>query len=191
MVKTIHSAIDRIASGWSFAAFGLIAVLTVATVNLADFSWTIPGFKQLTHGAGILDLEWHYDAEGAYRLLAAQGEAGRALYCRSLWTLDIVIPVAVSMWLAIAITLAQRRLVDRQQWARYLNLFPIVAGMSDLLENILVTILLSGYPYPLTSLANVAGYVTTAKHLLYQFSIILALIGWGLVVFRKKWTVGD
>jgi len=141
MFKTIHSVVDRIASGWSFAAFGLIAVLTVATVNLADFSWTISGFKQLTHGAGILDLEWHYDAEGAYQLLTSQGEAGRALYRLGLWTLDIVIPVAVSMWLAIGITLAQRRLADWQCRARYLSLFPIVAGMSDLLDNILVTVL--------------------------------------------------
>ena len=186
MFKSIHAAVNRIAGGWSFTAFGFIAVLTVATVNLADLSWTMSGFKQLTHGAGILDMEWHYDAEGAYQLLTAQGEAGRALYRLGLWTLDIVIPIAVSMWLAISITLAQRQLVGWQHRARYLNLLPIAAGVSDFLENGLITILLSAYPQELSTLANSTGYVTTAKHLLYMISIALVLIGWGLVAYRKR-----
>jgi len=170
MVARIHDFIDRIASVRSFAVLGVLVVGLVLTVNFADFFWTLPGFKQLTHGAGILDMELHYDAEGAYRLLASQGEAGRAYYLKSLWTLDIAIPVLVSLWLATGIALAQRATGVRAA----LTLLPIAAGLSDLLENTGISILLVRYPERLDTLAALSGDATTAKHLLYTASLLVA-----------------
>jgi len=182
MFARIHDFIDRIANVRRFAVLGVLAVGLVLTVNFADLFWTLPGFKQLTHGAGILDMELHYDAAGAYRLLAAEGEAGRAYYLKSLWTLDIAIPVLVSLWLATGIALTQRRHGTNRRAA--LTLLPIAAGLSDLLENTFISILLVRYPQRLDALAALNGDVTTVKHLLYAASLLVAT-GAGL----RAWTL--
>jgi len=168
----IHRFIDRIANARSVGLLSVLAVGLVLTVNFADFSWTLPGFKQLTHGVGILDMEVHYDADGAYRLLAAQGETGRAYYLKSLWSLDIAIPLLVSLWLATGIALLQRRRAAAPR--AWLTLLPIAAGLSDLLENIGISILLARYPERLDTLADLTGDVTTVKHVLYTASLLVA-----------------
>ena len=183
MFVRIHDLIDRISSVRSFAVLSVLAVGLVLTVNLADFSWTLPGFRQLTHGVGILDMEAHYDADGAYRLLAAQGEAGRAHYLKSLWTLDVAIPLLVSLWLATGIALAQR---DRATlWRAWLTLLPVAAGLSDLLENTGISILLMRYPQRLDTLAALTGDLTTLKHLLYVASL-LAAAALGAGAWRRR-----
>lgn len=180
MFARIHDFVVRIASVRSFAALSVLAVGLVLTVNLADFTWTLPGFRELTHGAGILDMEMHYDAAGAYRLLAAQGEAGRARYLGSIWTLDIALPVLVSLWLATGIALAQRAAARRYP---ALTLLPIAAGLTDFLENALITILLVRYPQRLDYVATVSGDVTTTKHVLYAASLlVMAALG-----LRARW----
>jgi len=177
MFARLHDLIARIASVRSFAVLSVLAVGLVATVNFADFSWTLPGFRRLTHGVGILDMELHYDAAGAYRLLAAQGDGGRAHYLHSLWTLDIAIPVLVSLWLASGIALAQR---TRAWW----TLLPIAAGLCDVLENVLISSLLVRYPERLDTLAALSGDVTTAKHLLYAVSLLVAA---GAALRARHW----
>jgi hypothetical protein len=172
MRARIHDFIDRIASVRSFVLLSVLAVGLVLMVNFADFSWTLPGFRQLTHGVGILDMETHYDANGAYRVLAAQGEAGRAHYLKSLWTLDIAIPVLVSLWLSAGIALAQRHGATAPR--AWLTLLPVAAGLSDLLENTGISILLVRYPERLDMLAGLTGDVTTVKHVLYTASLLVA-----------------
>ena len=176
MLERVHAAINRIANRWTLLAFGVVAVTTVATVNLADLTWTLPAFVRLTGGVGILDLEWHYTADAAYRILSGQGEAGRAFYWRILWTVDVVIPITVSLWLAIMITLGLRRVAAPDSRWRHLNLLPLAAGVADVLENTAIAIMLWSYPQRLDLLATIAGYVTTAKHLLYQSGLAIALL---------------
>ena len=185
MLNVVQRLLDRISTGWSFAVFGVLAVSLVLTVNLADYSWTLPGFARLTHGAGILDMERHYDADGAYRILAAQGAVGRAHYLRSIWTLDVAIPVLVSLWLAIAITLARRHTRPPARRLTQLALLPLVAGFVDLLENSAISVLLLRYPDRVDALANLAGMLTTLKHGMYTLALASAVMAWLIVLLDK------
>lgn len=179
-MRSIHAFIHRITNVWAFAVLGIMAVSLVLTVNFADLPWTLPGFQRLTQGAGILDMELHYDADKAYRILDAQGETGRAYYLRSIWTLDIAIPLLVSLWLATGIGLALRRVNLSWRGLAYLNLLPLAAGITDLFENSGISLLLVHYPDRLDRIATATGCLTTLKHGLYTMSVITLLL-FGLV----------
>lgn len=185
-MQSIHTFINRIANVRAFVIFGVMAVSLVLTVNFADLAWTLPGFQHLTQGAGILDMERHYDADTAYRILGAQGETGRAHYLQSIWTLDVAIPVLVSLWLAIGIALATRKANLARTGLAYLDLLPVAAGSVDLLENSGISLLLMQYPNRLDLIANVTGYLTTLKHGLYTASIATLLLVWVMAVARSN-----
>jgi hypothetical protein len=186
MIRTHQSFIHRIASGRTFAVFGLAALASVFTVNVADYSWTLLGFKHTTHGVGILDMQWHYDAGAAYRILTAQGEVGRAQYLRMLWTVDVALPLLVSLWLAITAALALRRLGVSDRHSAWLALLPLVAGLSDYVENFAISVLLAYYPERFDNLASVAGYATTLKHTLYALSLVTTLLLWLRVLAGQR-----
>lgn len=186
MIRTLRLFIERIASVSTLFASGIAAVTFVFVVNLADYTWTLPGFRHHTHGAGILDTEWHYSADRAYQLLTAQGENGRARYLQMLWTVDIALPLLASLWLAITASLALRRLGLSNHLATVLALLPLAAGLSDYIENSGITILLASYPRHLDALAGVLGYVTSIKHVLYILSLLMATLLWiGVLAGRR------
>lgn len=186
MIRISQSFINRLASVPTLFVSGVAAVALVLTVNLADFSWTLPGFKHITNGIGILDMEWHYTADVAYRILAAQGEIGRARYLQMLWTVDLGLPLLVSLWLAITVALALRRLGTSGRLATGLTLLPLAAGLSDYVENSGISILLASYPQRLDVLAGVLGYVTSIKHVLYALSVAAAALLWLCVLARRR-----
>jgi hypothetical protein len=186
MMRIPQAFINRIASGWTFAVFGMATLALVFTVNIADYAWTLPGFKHITHGVGILDMEWHYDANAAYRMLTAQGEAGRARYQQMLWTVDVALPMLVSLWLAITVALALRRLGTSDRGRAWLMLIPLAAGLSDYVENSAISILLAHYPERFDNLTSIAGYATTLKHMLYALSLVTALLLWLCVLAGQR-----
>jgi hypothetical protein len=175
MPGALQHSLNRISNGWSLAGFGVLAVSLLLAGNLMP-------------GVGLLDSQRHYDADAAYRILAAQGEAGRVWYLCSIWTLDVAIPLSVALSLAIAITLAERRarppLGRRGQLVR----LPIAAGIVDLLENSAISVLLLFYPTRLDPLADVAGIVTSLKHGLYALAVVSAALAWVVALCRRAST---
>ncbi len=191
ILAEILAMLERLAGRTSFWVLGVVAVGLLLTVNFADFSWTLAGFRHVSGGVGILDMQWHYDAATAYHLLEAQGERGRAAYLHLFWTVDLAIPFSVSLWLAVAIILGARYRAgvargrdeggdEYGNWNRYrrwrkLAWLALLAGAMDLCENSLVSVLLLSYPVHHDMLAGLAGYVTSAKHLLYLSAALCAV----------------
>ena len=177
--------IDRITTKPRFLLMLMITLTLVGTVNLAKLPWTLPTFKATTHGSTILDMRFHYSAEEAYQAIAGYGDAGRALYMHILWPLDVLIPFCASMMFAMAITLAWRTQAQQRSGLRYLGLIGLCAGLTDYAENIAITALLSSYPAHLDSVGTLAGYLTSAKHILYVTSLLTALTGGVMSILRK------
>jgi hypothetical protein len=95
-------------------------------------------------------------------------EAGRAIYLRFYWTLDLVLPAlfGFTLWLGI-------RKTSLRKW-RWLAL---AAASLDYAENIGVTILLLNYPMHIPMLASVASAFTSGKWIFYTSAVLTALIG--------------
>lgn len=186
MLERLYQGLERISHPWSCLLLGCVAVGLVLSANFLDVSWTLPGFEHLTGGVGILDMRWHYDAATAYGVLARQGPAGRAAYLRMLWSLDVAIPCSVALWLSTAITLEARRLAVPRSLLRRFSLIPLLAGIADLTENVLITCLLRSYPARHIELANLAGWVTSTKQVLYGLALVIAGAGLVAVMVRNR-----
>ncbi|MDK2890560.1 MAG: hypothetical protein PWR21_1192 [Methanoculleus sp.] len=69
-------------------------------------------------------------------MLAALGDAGREFYLTRIVRLDLVFPLAYTLFFAVTITwLLSRRLPEGSPWIR-LNVVPLIAGAADYGENI-------------------------------------------------------
>jgi hypothetical protein len=177
MLDALIGAVDRISTRPRFLLMLTLTVAVIATVNLVALPWTLPTFRETTHGLTILDMQFHYGAEQAYQAIDAYGPAGRALYMHILWPVDVIIPFVAASTLAMAITLGWRSAARSHKWLRYMGLLGLCAGLTDYCENIAITALLVSYPTHLDGVATCAGYLTSAKHLLYVTSFVLAVAG--------------
>jgi len=186
MLDRLAQQVDRLSTRRHFFLLLIATLITLLIVNLIDLPWTLPAFKRLTNGLNILDMEFHYSAAHAYAMLNGYGSAGRALYLHILWPVDVFIPLVVSSFLAVAITMAWRKDAAQRPWMRYLFLLGVLAGLFDYAENMSITVLLLSYPRRLEGVANFAGYMTSTKHVMYQVALWAAVIGGGRTWMRGR-----
>ncbi len=116
-----------------------------------------------------LDLEFGYNAARAYELLAAYNESERSVYLLIELTLDIIYPIIYSLFLSFVLFLL---------FANYrLAKLPLFLILIELLENTAIVVLLSNYPNPHPTIANVAGVLTALKWLLALICLVLVVFG--------------
>ncbi len=187
IADTISSAIRKRSSGRavlaSFIAFAALAAL----INGRPFG--LAQLEAITGGAGILDMEFTYTPEQAYAMLAALGDAGRAFYLTSVVPLDLVFPLAYTLFYAVAITwLLARWLPAESTWMR-LNLVPLVTGAADYCENAGVIAMLLAYPAELYGVAAFTAVVSPIKFTFIALSMLIipgALAGWAASVLKRR-----
>jgi hypothetical protein len=181
IVDTISSAIRKVSSGRtliaSFAFFAVSAVLINGRpLGLAQLA-------EIAGGAGILDMEFTYTPVQAYAMLAALGDAGRAFYLTRIVPLDLVFPLAYTLFYAVTITwLLSRWLPEGSPWMR-LNVVPLIAGIADYCENIGVIALLLSYPAALYEVAGFTAVMSSIKYTFIAVSMLIilgALAGWAV-----------
>ncbi|WP_054848126.1 hypothetical protein [Methanoculleus chikugoensis] len=191
IADTISSVIRNISSGRtlvaSFAFFAVSAVL----INGRPFG--LSALAEITGGAGILDMEFTYTPVQAYAMLAALGgDAGRAFYLARIVPLDLVFPLAYTLFYAVAISWLLSRWLPAGSppWMR-LNLVPLVAGIADYCENIggVIAMLLA---YPAELYGGVAAITAVISPIKFTFIAVSALLvlaaaaGWAASAIRER-----
>jgi hypothetical protein len=146
------------------------ALLTVAVVavviaeNSFDFVGSVPYFRRLTGGLGILDMLPLPDPARAHRALELLGADGRHQYATLLVTFDVLLPLALA-------------LVFRAWLSGRLRLLPWTALALDYAENIACSILVATFPNESARLASLAGVLTAAKFVAYAACVLAVLYG--------------
>lgn len=126
-----------------------------------------------------------YTREYAVSLLNAIGPEGRKLYLSLQLPLDFVYPglFIISYPLLFAWLLKKNHgLQSKVYYALYL---PIIAGLFDYLENILIIQMLKTYPDINSSLVVVASFATVAKSVLSSVFFTLLLLSILQVVWKS------
>lgn len=179
IVGTVSSAIWKISSGRALLASFAFFAVSAALINGRPFG--LPALAEITGGAGILDMAFTYTPVQAYAMLAALGDAGRAFYLTRIVPLDLVFPLAYTLFYAVTISwLLSRWLPAESPWMR-LNLVPLVAGVADYCENIGVIAMLLAYPAELYEVAAITAVISPIKFTFIAASMLLilgALAGW-------------
>jgi hypothetical protein len=138
----------------------------------------IPTLKRFGGGQMSPDLQLRYGAEGIYRLLDLYGPKGVAHWRRMLW-LDMVFPAAYAALFAI-LALDWANWVEAGPIWRVLAVsFPVLAGASDYIENILLLGILAALPRQLPARVAAASAFTTIKHLCAVPMLAIPLLHWG------------
>jgi hypothetical protein len=118
--------------------------------NSFDFVGSVPYFRRLTGGLGILDGLPLPDAERAHRALALLGADGRRQYALLLLTFDVLFPLVVALFFRAWLTPRLRAL----PWATL---------ALDYAENIACGVLLATFPHESPTVASLAGVLTALK----------------------------
>jgi hypothetical protein len=131
-------------------ALPVLALGAFVVENGFDFVGSVPYFRRLTGGLGILDLLPFPDPERAHRALALLGAEGRHQYAVLLVTFDVLFPLTLALFF-------RAWLAGRLRWLPWLTL------ALDYAENVACLRLVATFPYESTRVASLAGVLTALK----------------------------
>jgi hypothetical protein len=129
--------------------------------------------KTLSRGVGVLDLEFFYTPQKALEMLRAYGSEGSRLYLTAQWTVDLIFPLTVGLFVSSALVWA-----GKPTWWQLGALLTI----ADWTENILLTVLLLLQPLFSESVAWGSCFFTMLK-----WSLFVRSYGAILLIVVKKW----
>ena len=146
-----------------------LALSAFVIENAFDFVGSVPYFKRITGGLGILDMLPLPNAERAHRALALLGDDGRRQYAILLVTFDILFPLTLALFF-------RAWLGDRLRWLPWVTL-----GL-DYAENAVCGLLLATFPHENIVAASLVGCITALKMLGYA----ACLVALGFTVFTRS-----
>jgi hypothetical protein len=160
------------------------ALLTVLALgafiveNSFDFVGSVPYFRRLTGGLGILDMLPLPDAERAHRALALLGVEGRHHYAVLLVTFDILFPLTLALFFRAWLTTGPG-------WLRWL---PWATLALDYAENVACGVLVATFPHESATVASLAGILTAMKLAGYAACVLALLAIWSRAALQ---TISD
>jgi hypothetical protein len=130
--------------------------------NSFDFVGSVPYFRRLTGGLGILDMLPLPDPDRAHRALALLGSDGRHDYALLLVTFDVLFPLTLALFF--------------RAWLNVrLRFLPWLTLSLDYAENVACGLLVATFPHESAAVASLAGVLTALKFVGYA-SCLLAVL---------------
>lgn len=141
-------------------------VLTVVMAGLAVVvaAW-FPSqqLQALAGGSDLPDLQPWRDPDALLAQIDAYGEVGRRLYLTHVTPVDVVIPVAQMLFLAVGTALLLRRVLPKASRWHLLALVPLLAMVGDYGENVAFGTLMWIHPVRFRPLAAASTWFTALK----------------------------
>jgi hypothetical protein len=144
------------------ALITVLALAAFAVENSFDFVGSVPYFRRLTGGLGILDLLPLPDPARAHRALELLGPVGRHQYAVLLVTFDVLFPLTLALFF-------------RAWLPRRLHALPWVTLALDYAENIACGVLVATFPNESAAVASLAGVLTALKFAGYATCLLAVL----------------
>jgi hypothetical protein len=169
MLSRISDLFHAWAKGWLILALAAVFVVYIAV--------TFPAL-QAAPGGDIesLDAQMFYTPEEAYATIGSYGEA-RGSWVWIYLTWDIINPILYTLIFGLLISWLIQRGFKPESRMQKLNLLPLGGGVSDLLENISIIMMLLAYPAQLTIVAWLSTVFTIGKMGFLLASVLLVLLG--------------
>lgn len=173
--------LDRLASG----RVVLVLLAVVLAIDAVLAGWVAPRIAAGSDGGGPLDLSLTYTADEAYARIAVFDEDTRRFYAVTEATLDVLFPLAYSLFFACLILYLLRRADRQESRLRWMALAPFGALIADLLENAGIVALLVRYPARMEGVAAVTGWMTLTKWAFVGVTVVVVLAAVVLVARRR------
>jgi len=162
----------------------LLFVLTMA-VYLLMLSVTIPRVQSYAPETTLFDLSpAGYTYSQALTLLESLGRAGRDSYLFPQLALDFVYPGLFAICYSLMLVwLYSKRIRPDSKWL-YLAVIPVLGGLFDYIENILIIRMITTFPDVTEGLVSAANSATLLKSGFSTVSILLLIPGFGLLLMK-------
>jgi len=169
MLSKLSRLLHSWARGWRILA--LVAAFVVFEAI------TLPRLQAAAGGNIVsLDAQLFYTPEQAFATVAAYGNA-RRFWIPVYLTWDVVNPILYTSIFGLLISWLFRRGFKAESKLQKLNLLPVGAGLSDLLENLCIVTLLAVYPAQPAAVAWLSTVCTVSKMGFLGVSTLLILVG--------------
>lgn len=176
MLKRLLAFIQHNASGPTILVLLAVTLLLQFLMNGTELPFSRPTIEAHSGGVPILDMRLSYTPDDAYALFSALGSAGRQAY-RALHLLpDVLFPIGYAFTFAFASAWFLLRLFPLDHRLQWLCMLPLVAGLADLLENVLLVAASLAYPGRIDGLVRAAQLMTRIKFGLLPIGVLF-LIG--------------
>ncbi|MCL2697704.1 MAG: hypothetical protein FWE74_06455 [Oscillospiraceae bacterium] len=163
--------------------FTVLFAIFYTVINFSGIGVT--GLLKITDGANILDFEFGYSEEEAYDMLTALGEEGREFYLTKIIPLDFPFPVTYMLFYAGWIALLLKHITQSKRF-KYLLLIPVLAALSDWIENIGIIAMLRSYPDLPPWAAATASFAGMIKFSLTALSIAVIIVLLFVFIYKKS-----
>ena len=140
---------------------------------------------EISGGLSILVARFYYTSSDAYTLFERLGSEGRKLYQIMHTSLDVAFPVAYSLFLASAVIWLCKLLGIEKPLKGIITIVMFLGGLTDLSENILITVLVHQFPKQLPGLVSVSQASTQIKYILIGLAFLVLLVLAGIYLSRK------
>jgi len=162
----------------------LLFVLTMA-VYLLMLLVTIPRVQSYVPDTALFDLSpTGYTHSQALTLLESLGHDGRNAYLFPQLALDFVYPGLFAICFSLMLIWVYSNRVRSDSKFLYLAMLPVLGGVSDYAENILIIRMITTFPDVSNGLVSVASGFTLLKSAFSTASFLLLIIGFAILL---KW----
>lgn len=172
-MKQINKIINGTFSGKQILVLFIITNIVYAYMLIVS----IPNTMVFSNNMRLLDMmPFGYDAVYVNLLFDQLGMIGRETYLTAQIPIDMVYPLLFAITYSLLLVYFFNKIVKPHTILKYLSILPIVAGLSDYLENIGIIILLNNYPNHSTSMVSTTNIFSIIKSSTTSISFLVLII---------------
>jgi len=153
---------------------------------------TIPKTMEFSNGMKLLDMmPSGYDLNYVSELFSSLGENGRLTYLTNQIPVDMIYPLLFGLSYCLLLGYFLKKLNKLNSPYLYLCLLPVIAGISDYLENIGIITMLNNYPDLTETMVNATNTFTVLKSIstsVFFIALIVILIILGIKFVKRNKT---
>lgn len=186
MIWSLKKLIYPLSNGKTVLIFFVLSSL----VYFLMMTFTIPNLAGIANGMKILDLMPEgYDKQYVDSLFTALGENGRYAYLYYQIPLDLIFPLLYGVGFCLLFAFFLRKINQLTSPFFYFSFFPLIAAISDLIENIgIITMLMQfpNYSEETVTISSTFSFLKSSTTTIYFIALIFVLIAFGVQYVKSK-----
>ncbi len=186
MIQSVKKLIYTFSNGKTV----LILFVLSTIVYFLMMAFTIPNLAGFANGMKILDmLPEGYDKQYVDNLYTALGENGRHAYLFYQIPLDLIFPLLYGLGYCLLFAFFLRKINQLTSPFFYFCFFPLIAAISDFIENIGIITMLKQYPNysdETVAITSTFSFLKSSTTTIYFVALIIVLIALGAQYVKSK-----
>lgn len=186
LLKNLLAFIQHRTSWPTILGLLVATALMMFLMNGTRLPFSSPTIEEHSGGIPILDTRGSFTPEDAYELFGALGEEGRQAYLMLHLVPDTIFPIGYALVFAFVSAWFLVRLLPLAHRLQWLSMIPLISGLADVLENLLLVIANLAYPSRVDWLVRLAHLLTKVKFGLLPVGLVFLIVIVALWFIKKR-----